>query len=362
MENTIKSIKSPSNKDTNKNRFNDEIIHLMGINKLRNKIDNLETKFCKSQDKLNNLEKENIQLKQYEAQNIFLKNKINKYEEDIQTLKDNITKIENDNKILENNLIQKENENKSLRKSITEIEKDKNILKDNLSKMENDYKTLKNNLIQIENDKKDLQNKIIQKESDNNSLKNNLIQSENNNKILRDNLTQRENDNKILRNNLTQRENDNKILINNLSQRENDNKQLNSKINFLINKNEDLENKLNEKKLINNQQDIFDLIRTINIKEEKIKELESIIPYGLKKGEKLMSVIFQSVDQIIHHSLICKNTDNLNKLENILFEKYLECQESNYFYLANGIQVNKFKTLDELKIKDGEVITMKCWD
>ena len=75
-----------------------------------------------------------------------------------------------------------------------------------------------------------------------------------------------------------------------------------------------------------------------------------------------MSVIFQSVDQIIHHSLICKNTDNLNKLENILFEKYLECQESNYFYLANGIQVNKFKTLEELKIKDGEVITMKCLD
>ena len=64
-----------------------------------------------------------------------------------------------------------------------------------------------------------------------------------------------------------------------------------------------------------------------------------------------MSVIFKSLDEKLLYSIICKNTDKFNKLENKIyeikdFEEYADCD--NYF-IVNGNKVIKHKTL-ELKI------------
>ena len=65
----------------------------------------------------------------------------------------------------------------------------------------------------------------------------------------------------------------------------------------------------------------------------------------------MMSVIFKSLDEKLLYSIICKNTDKFNKLENKIyeikdFEEYADCD--NYF-IVNGNKVIKHKTL-ELKI------------
>ena len=43
------------------------------------------------------------------------------------------------------------------------------------------------------------------------------------------------------------------------------------------------------------------------MKEEKIKELKSFLPFEMTRGEKILSVIFSSFDQKFHYSIISKN-------------------------------------------------------
>ena len=93
-------------------------------------------------------------------------------------------------------------------------------------------------------------------------------------------------------------------------------------------------------------------------KENEIKEIKSILPFDLKNGEKLMTIIFFSVDQNIHYSLICKNTDKFSVIEQKLFEVFPEYQEDIYYFMANGIQINRYKTLEQLKLKNSSIITM----
>ena len=93
-------------------------------------------------------------------------------------------------------------------------------------------------------------------------------------------------------------------------------------------------------------------------KENEIKDIKSILSFDLKKDDKLMTIIFYSVDQKYHYSLICKNTDKFSTIEQKLFEIFPECQEENYFFMANGIQINRYKTLEELKLKNSDIITM----
>ena len=63
--------------------------------------------------------------------------------------------------------------------------------------------------------------------------------------------------------------------------------------------------KLSEKKLLKIN---FYLNRIIELEDEK-KELKKILPFEILKGEKIISIIFISVDQKILYSIICKNTD-----------------------------------------------------
>ena len=75
------------------------------------------------------------------------------------------------------------------------------------------------------------------------------------------------------------------------------------------NKNEsELNNLLKNEKLINYNK----LLQLLGEKEEKIKKLEELksrYPFELSEGEELMSIIFNSTDQQIQTSMICKNTD-----------------------------------------------------
>ena len=183
----------------------------------------------------------------------------------------------------------------------------------------------------------------------------------------------------------------NEITINNLKQRimqleneiifiKNENKKLKMKensFNYLRNNyeneinnlkfiNYDLTNKIqsfyknNNNNLLNSK--IIKLMEELNLKENELKLLKSKLPFDLGQNEKLMTVIFISPDSKIHYALICKNTDKFNRIENILYEQYPECQESENFFTVNGIKIIKSKTLEENKIKFSDIITLNKFD
>ena len=104
----------------------------------------------------------------------------------------------------------------------------------------------------------------------------------------------------------------------------------------------------------NNDKDIIQLYKKI----DELKEKLSRYPFELSKGEKLISVIFTSSDQKIHCSIICKNTEKFIKLEEKLYNDYPEYSESDNYFMANGNRVSKFKTLDENKIKNSNIIIL----
>ena len=96
-------------------------------------------------------------------------------------------------------------------------------------------------------------------------------------------------------------------------------------------------------------------------KDKEINELKlkiSYYPFEINKGEKLMSIIFISNDQQIHHSIICKNTDIFINVEKSLYDELPEYKETDNFFMVNGMKVNKFKSMDENKIKNNSIITL----
>ena len=75
-----------------------------------------------------------------------------------------------------------------------------------------------------------------------------------------------------------------------------------------------------------------------------------------------MPVIFQSTDSKIHYAFICKNTDKFNMIENMLYDKYPEYIENENFFTVNGIKINRFKTMEQNKIKYSDIIILNRYD
>ena len=138
--------------------------------------------------------------------------------------------------------------------------------------------------------------------------------------------------------------------------------------NDLLQLNNNLQKKINDLKIkiknINNNQiahhdsgnnsELLKLYKNIMELNEKLKRY----PYILEQNEKLISVIFTSVDQKTHYSLICKNTHSIHDLEAELYKEYPDyCNSENYF-LSKGKSLDKFQTLEKNHIKNGDVIIL----
>ena len=180
----------------------------------------------------------------------------------------------------------------------------------------------------------ELQNKIIELEKDKKELQSIIDE------LKKDNMRIKEYENEINK------------LKNKLNEYEKENQNLKNQINKLNNILNDVGNSNN------NLNKIVELMEELKMKENEIKDIKSILSFDIKKGDKLMTIIFYSVDQKYHYSLICKNTDKFSTIEQKLFEIFPECQEENYYFMANGIRINRYKTLEELKIKNSDIITM----
>jgi len=167
-------------------------------------------------------------------------------------------------------------------------------------------------------------------------LKKELDEEVNKNKILNDQITKLKNDLNL------ERTNKNKLI------------EINEQLKKQIKEFNDSQKIKKEQNNSNNDKDIIQLYKKI----DELKEKLSRYPFELLKGEKLISVIFTSSDQKIHCSIICKNTEKFIKLEEKLYNDYLEYSESDNYFMVNGNRVSKFKTLDENKIKNSNIIIL----
>ena len=138
------------------------------------------------------------------------------------------------------------------------------------------------------------------------------------------------------------------------------------------NKNQILNQKINElNNIINN------LKGNINIYENKIKMLENELQkyksnnnsfYNttnssiniLKPGEKVMAINFVSmgIQEVGHYCQACKNTDTFIKLEEKLNNDFPKLKDYETYFEVNGRRIKRFKTLDENKIKNNDIVNI----
>ena len=202
-----------------------------------------------------------------------------------------------------------------------------------------------------------------------NENKNPIIKNENKkskNEISKDNEIER------LKRELKEEKDKNKKLeniINELKSKDNnDIQKLKKEIQAYIEKNEklssenkNLKDKIKGQGVQNNTDEIVRLYKKIENLNEKIDELNAKLkryPFILEEGEKIMSIIFTSVDQNLNYSMICKNTDTISQLELKLYQEYSKLDRAHYYFICNGNVLNKFEKLEKLKIKNGDIIVL----
>ena len=74
-----------------------------------------------------------------------------------------------------------------------------------------------------------------------------------------------------------------------------------------------------------------------------------------------MSLIFISIDEDIHYSVVCKNTDNFSIIKKKFYDKYPEYNNTKMDFIVNGNKIDIFKNLDDNKIKDNDIISFKLF-
>ena len=108
----------------------------------------------------------------------------------------------------------------------------------------------------------------------------------------------------------------------------------------------------------NAKEELFLLNKKINNLNETLKRY----PVILEENEKLISIIFASSDQTMHYSMICKNTDTISGLEQKLYSEYPKFIDSNNIFLCNGNAINRNRSFESYKIKNGDTIIVNKMD
>ena len=97
-------------------------------------------------------------------------------------------------------------------------------------------------------------------------------------------------------------------------------------------------------------------------KDEEIENLKKKLtrfPFILEEGEKLMHINITNTDfNIQNYSIICKNTDKFNQIENKIYDEFTELKDIQTYFIFNGKVIEKYNSLEENGIVDNEVIVM----
>ena len=131
----------------------------------------------------------------------------------------------------------------------------------------------------------------------------------------------------------------------------------------------------NLNKINNINKDNNDLIKTlhkiIKIKEEELviirneleKKINNLIDINENKineikNEENICVKFISIVQNINYDIYCDNNDIFAFVEEELYKKYPKYRETNNYFIFEGKQILRFKTIKQNKIKNGIPVTL----
>ena len=99
-------------------------------------------------------------------------------------------------------------------------------------------------------------------------------------------------------------------------------------------------------------------MKALQIKDNQINQIKSVLPFDLKPGETLLPVIFITPDYKVHYSLICKDSEDFSNVEGRLYKIYPKYSEVENYFMCHGMKINRFKTLKENHIKYSDIIVM----
>ena len=98
--------------------------------------------------------------------------------------------------------------------------------------------------------------------------------------------------------------------------------------------------------------------KDICIKTEELKKSSDLNPFELKE-EKLISVNFTTIDEKMHYSLICKNTDIFSKIEDQFYNDNPKYNKNENIFMIGNNKIESSKTLDENNIHNNSIILIK---
>ena len=132
---------------------------------------------------------------------------------------------------------------------------------------------------------------------------------------------------------------------------------------FLYEKNK-FDNSINE--LINNysneKKKYEDLYLKYFEKENEIKLFKKAFHLEiLNEEEKILNVNFITHDESIHYSIICKNTDKLNKIIDLFYGNYPEYREFKNIFRLKGKKIKKSNNLEENNINNNDIIIIESY-
>jgi len=236
-------------------------------------------------------------------------------------------------------------------------EKDKNSKTNNFTNNLNEFLYLKNN---------DLSSRILLEEKKgffsimNNFTKGNNNNNSMNNKVILEKKIEELNENiNKLKLDLEREKTINNNLSLNIEKLETMIKDKEKEIKEEKSQNNELIKKINDIKNISSSNKILELFDRIEEKDNEIKELKQILPFEYSKGEKVFIVTFLSLNEDIHYSMICKNTDNFYRLEITFYNKFPEFKDENNIFFINGKIINKLNNLESNNINDNDIIIFK---
>jgi len=109
-----------------------------------------------------------------------------------------------------------------------------------------------------------------------------------------------------------------------------------------------LENEINQKNYIIQQ---YQLNNGNNQTEYSIT--------SIKPGEKIMAINFAGMGYDIgRYCLSCKNTDLFVRLEERLYKDFPDFKDYEIYFEVNTRRIKRFKTLEENKIKNNDIINI----
>ena len=138
--------------------------------------------------------------------------------------------------------------------------------------------------------------------------------------------------------------------INQLKQEHNtDIQKYKKEVTKLIEKNKELEKLLDEK-----NKEINDYIFKLN----NISNNEQL--FSVKTGDKIIAVLFmtQGSQDIFNYTMACKTSDLFVRLEERLYHDFPKYRNYETFFMVNARRIFRFKTLEENKIKNNDIISL----